>query len=443
MKKYILTLSFFAFSIVVKAQEQSQQLSLDEAINYALENSYNAIAAKNDSKVAKEIVWETTTIGLPKIDAAVDYQNFLKQPITVADINGDGVDEEFVFGTKQNVNANVTLTQLLFDGSYLVGLQSAKTFLKISEQAEEKTALLTREAVINAYGNILVTEKKIEILKRNKEVNRRILREARAGYENGLTELEDVEQFEIIEGTIENNIRASIRLRDIAYKMLNIALGNPTNTTLTLTDSLESLVLKNTNLNLLVQDFNLNNHIDYRIAENDRETKRLMVQLEKSKSLPRLSAFINYGTQGFSNNFSFFNSTQSWFQSSLLGVSLNVPIFSSFGRKAKTAQAKFNLETADMRLQETKQKLNLAAESAKSDYQLSIDNYQTAKKNLNLAERIEKKQQIKFNEGITTSFDLLQAQNQLYSQQNNFVQSMLNIIAKKATLENALNIPVK
>lgn len=442
MKKYILTLSFFAFSIVVKAQEQSQQLSLDEAIKYALENSYNAIAAKNDSKVAKEIVWETT-IGLPKIDAAVDYQNFLKQPITVADINGDGVDEEFVFGTKQNVNANVTLTQLLFDGSYLVGLQSAKTFLKISEQAEEKTALLTREAVINAYGNILVTEKNIEILKRNKEVNRRILREARAGYENGLTELEDVEQFEIIEGTIENNIRASIRLRDIAYKMLNIALGNPTNTTLTLTDSLESLVLKNTNLNLLVQDFNLNNHIDYRIAENDRETKRLMVQLEKSKSLPRLSAFINYGTQGFSNNFSFFNSTQSWFQSSLLGVSLNVPIFSSFGRKAKTAQAKINLETADIRLQETKQKLNLAAESAKSDYQLSIDNYQTAKKNLNLAERIEKKQQIKFNEGITTSFDLLQAQNQLYTQQNNFVQSMLNIIAKKATLENALNIPVK
>jgi len=127
----------------------------------------------------------------------------------------------------------------------------------------------------------------------------------------------------------------------------------------------------------------------------------------------------------------------------LLGVSLNVPIFSSFGRKAKTEQAKINLETADMRLEETKQILNLAAESAKSDYQLSIDNYQTAKKNLNLAERIEKKQQIKFNEGITTSFDLLQAQNQLYTQQNNFVQSMLNIIAKKATLENALNIPVK
>jgi len=443
MRKYIYILSFFAFVINTTAQEKTMQLSLEEAIAFALENSYNAKAAKNDIKSANEKVWETTAIGLPKIDGAVDYQNFLKQPITVADINGDGADEEFVLGTKQNVNANITLSQLLFDGSYLVGLQSSKTFLKISKQAEEKTALITREAVINAYGNILVTEKNIEILNRNNEVNNRILKEAKIGYENGLSEQEDVEQFEIIKGNIENNIRASVRLRDIAYKMLNIALGNPINTSLVLTDTLETLVVENTDLNLLVQDFNINNHIDYRIAQNDRETKRLMVKLEKSKSLPTLNAFVNYGTQAFSNNFSFFDRNQRWFQSSLLGVSLNVPIFSSLGRKAKIAQTKINLETADIRLEETKQRLSLAAQSAKSDYQLSIDNYETAKKNLNLAERIEKKQQIKFDEGITTSFDLLQAQNQLYTQQNNYVQAMLNIIATKATLENALNLPIK
>ena len=443
MKKYIYIISFLALSISLNAQEKTMELSLDEAIKFAITNSYNAKAAQNDIKVAKETVWETTTIGLPQINGSVDYQNFIKQPISVADINGDGVNEEFIFGTKQNVNASVTLTQLLFDGSYLVGLQASKTFLKISEQAKEKTELLTREAVINAYGTILVTEKSIEILKRNNLVNDEILKGAKIGYKNGLTEQEDVEQFEIIKGNIENNIKASLRIKGIAYKMLNIALGNPIETNLVLTDSLESLVLANTDLNLLVEDFNINNHIDFKIAENDRETKRLMMQLEKSKNLPSLSAFVNYGTQAFANNFTFFKGEQRWFQSSLLGVSLNVPIFSSFGRKARTAQAKINLETADIRLEETRQKLSLAAQSAKSDYELSIDNYQTAQKNLNLAERIEKKQQIKFNEGITTSFDLLQAQNQLYTQQNAYVQAMLNIIAKKATLENALNIPIK
>lgn len=443
MKKTILVLLSTCFYLLTNAQEKTMNLSLKEAINFAIENSYNTKAAENDIKVAKETVWETTTIGLPQINGAVDYQKYLKLPVTLLDFDNDGINEEFIFVQKQNVNATVTLSQLLFDGSYLVGLQASKTYLKISKQAKEKTELVTREAIINAYGNVLVAEKSIEILKRNNAVNNRILKEAKIGYENGLTEQEDVEQFEIIKGNLENNIRATERLRDIAYKLLNISLGNSIDTKLVLTDNLESLVLANTNLNLLVEEFVLDNHIDFKIAQNDRESKRLMMKLEKSKNLPSLSAFVNYGTQAFSEDFSFFKGEQRWFQSSLFGVSLNVPIFSSFGRKAKIAQTKINLETADIRLEETKQRLSLAAESAKSDYQLSIDNYETAKKNLNLAERIEKKQQIKFDEGITTSFDLLQAQNQLYTQQNNYVQAMLNIIATKATLENALNLPIK
>ena len=127
----------------------------------------------------------------------------------------------------------------------------------------------------------------------------------------------------------------------------------------------------------------------------------------------------------------------------MLGVSLNIPIFSSMGRSAKTAQAKIALETSDLKLEETRKQLSLAAQTARSNYQLSIENYETAKKNLNLAERIERKQQIKFKEGISTSFDLLNAQNQLYAQQNSFVQAMLNIIANKVKLENALNLPIK
>lgn len=443
MKKYIYIISFLAFTFSVKAQEKTMEISLNEAINFALKNSYDTKAAENDILAAKETKWETTTIGLPQINADVDYQNFIKQQVTLADFDGDGVNEQFIFGTKQNVNATVTLTQLLFDGSYLVGLQSAKTYLKISEQAKEKTKLTVRETVINAYGNVLVAEKSLEILLSNKKVNDRILKEARVGYENGLTELEDVEQFEIIDGNINNNIRAAKRLRDIAYKLLNISLGNKINTKLVLTDNLDSLVLSNLNLNLLSENFILENNIDFKIAENDRESKRLLMKLEKSKYLPTLSAFLNYGTQANSNSFSFFNNSQRWFDSSLLGVSLNIPIFSSFKRSAKTAQARIALETADIRLEEAKQRLSLAAENAKSDYQLSIDNYETAKKNLSLAEKIEHKQQIKFKEGLTTSFDLLQAQNQLYTQQNAYVQAMLNIIAKKATLENALNIPVK
>jgi outer membrane protein TolC len=468
MKKIIWGCLTTCFCIVLNAQEQMMTLSLKEAINFALENSYNAKAAKNDIRSAKETVWETTAIGLPQVNAAIDYQNFLKQPVsllpaaafdntssiveTVEDYfdiqpNRDpSVPEGFipvVFGTEQNINASITLTQLLFDGSYLVGLQASKTFLKISEQANEKTALLTREAVINAYGNVLVTENSISILESNITILQKNYEDAKKIYENGFNEEEDVEQLEITLGNLKSQLNSVKRMKEIAYQMLNLSLGNPINTILILTDSLDGLVENNMSLELISLNFNYEDHIDFKISENNRETNRLMVKLEKSKAIPSLGAFINYGDQAFSDSFSFLNGDQQWFGSSLLGVSLNVPIFSSFSRRSKTAQAKIALENADIRLEETKQRLNLQAQKAKSEYQLSIENYSTTKKNVGLAERIEKKQRIKFFEGISSSFDLLQAQNQLYAQQQNYIQSMLDVIAKKATLENALNIPIK
>lgn len=443
MRKIILLFFALTFCFGINAQEKSMSLTLEEAISFGLENSYNTKAARNDIKSANDKVWETTAIGLPQINGALDYQQYLKLPITLIDFDGDGVNEEFVFVQKQSLNASVTLTQLLFDGSYLVGLQASKTYLKISKQAEEKTELVTREAVINAYGNVLITESSIAILESNITILQKNYNDAKKIYENGLNEEEDVEQLEITLGNLKNQLSSVIRMKEIAYQMLNLALGNPINTTLTLTDNLDSLVKRNIELSLISEDFNVDNHIDFKISENDRETKRLMMKLEKSKALPTLSAFVNYGSQGYSDTFSFFKSEQNWFDSSLLGVSLNVPIFSSLSRTSKTAQAKIALETADLRLEETKQRLSLLAEKAKSDYQLSIENYTTAQKNLGLSERIEKKQRIKFFEGISSSFDLLQAQNQLYTQQQNYIQSMLDVISKKATLENALNLPIK
>ena len=426
-----------------QAQEKSMRISLNEAIDFAIENSYNTKASKNGISSAKETVRETSATGLPQINASFDYQNFLKQPVSLADFNDDGIDEQFVFGKKQNLSASVTLSQLIFDGSYLVALQASKAYLKISEQANEKTEILTREAVVNAYGAVLVAEKSLLILAGNVNILEKNLHDAQKIYENGFNEQEDVEQLEITLGTLKNQRNNLEKMKGIAYQMLNLALGNSINTVLVLTDSLDTLATTNIDLGLLSETFNFSNHIDFKIAENDRESKRLLMQLERSKALPSLSAFVNYGNQAFSDSFSFFNRSQQWFDSSLLGVSLKVPIFSSFSRKARTAQARIALETSDIRLEETKQRLSLMAQKAKNEYQLSVENYTTAKRNVQLSERIEKKQRIKFFEGISSSFDLLQAQNQLYTQQQNYVQSMLDVIAKKVALENALNVSKK
>jgi len=443
MKKLLLILLLFSFIGNIKAQEKKLNFSLDEAINYALMHSYAIRNAKLDIDAAKKKKWETTTIGLPQVSAKVDYQNFLKQvTLLPAEIFGGtpGTFNEVTFGTKQNLHASITMNQLLFDGSYLIGLQSAKVYLQISELAEIKTEQAIKEAVINAYGNVLLADASVEILNNNKILLEKNLKETKAIVKNGLAEEQDAEQLQITLSTIKNQLNKTKRLRNISYKMLNITLGIDLDAKINLTDSLESLAIKSTDLSLINENFNLENHIDFKIANNTKKSNELLMKFEMSQALPSLSAFVNYSKFANSDEFTFFNKDQDWLASSLFGLSLNVPIFSSFKRSSKTQQARIALEQSKIDLQETSQKLRLQVSNAKSDYQFSLDQYITAKENLRLSERIEHKENIKFFEGVGSSFELTSAQNQLYQKQQEYLQAILSIINAKIKLENALNI---
>jgi outer membrane protein TolC len=429
--------------IIGSSQEIPTNFSLQDAITFALENNRTAINAARDIDAAKQQKWETTASGLPQISAAADYQNFLKQQVQVipAEFFGGNPGEfaEVIFGTKQSASAFATLNQKIFDGSYLVALQSAKVFLDISKNAKTKTDLEVRKSVINAYGNVLLAEESILILQRNLEVLQKNLFETRKIFENGLGEEESVEQLQITTTGVESNLNNVKRMKTLAYQMLNITMGIDVYHNTALTDNLQTLTRENISLSLLEADANVQNTVDYQIAQNDTEAKSLMVKLEKSKALPTLNAFLNGGYTAFSDEFNFFDKEQRWFGSSLFGVSLDIPIFSSGMRSAATQRAKINLEKAETDLMETEQKIKFQIASAKSDYQFAIEDYENKKENLKLAERIENKNQTKFFEGISSSFELRQAQTQLYSAQQEFLQAMLDVINTKAALETALN----
>ena len=445
MYKQILLLLFILSFASMLGQSSDLEFSLEEAIAYALENNRSAKNATRDIEAARQQKWEATATGLPQINASVDYQNFLKQQVSVvpAEFFGGNPGEfaEVIFGTKQNVNATATLNQLLFDGSYLVGLQSAKVFLEISKNAKEKTDLEVRKGVINAYGNVLLAEESEIIFRRNRDLLQKNLNETTKIYENGLTEEESVEQLQITLSGIESGLNNAIRLKSIAYQMFNIALGLDLNTTVILKDRLEDLAVSNISMQLLEADDNVDNTIDYKIAENDKVSKELLLKLEKSKALPSLSGFINGGYLAFSNEFSFLDNSQQWSGFSLAGLTLNIPIFSSLGRSAATQRAKINLEKAQEDLNYIQKEIQLQIATAKSNYQFSIDEYDNKKSNLQLAERIENKNEVKFFEGIASSFELRQAQTQLYVAQQEYLQAMLNVISNKAELETILNIP--
>lgn len=438
MRKIKLTWVLVLLVSAMSAQEVAQPFSLQEAITYTLENNYQAQQVDNDALIAKKRIWETTAEGLPQINASVDYNNYLEQPVILFP-DGEGGFTPITFGTKQNMSGAVTLNQLIFNGSYFVGLQYAETYLKIREDLIEKTEFELRETVTAAYSGVLFTQESIDILLRNIEALEKSLKETQAFVKAGFAEEQNAEQLEITLITLRNELNKTYRLEDISLKTLKYVMGLDIETEIVLTDKLEVLLESNVDFGLSQEPFDVTNHIDYRLAENDLTGSEQLVKLEKTKFIPSITAFANYQTQGNNDEFNFFNSDQTWFNSSIVGVSLQIPIFSSLSRSAKTAQAKIALENSKIALEETKQNLELNLRKTQNEYQFALDNYATAKLSLNLAERIESKETTKYFEGLSTSFNLTDAQTQLYSKQRDYLQSIYEIITSKAALDKALN----
>jgi len=444
MKKLFL-IPLFIFVLSAKGQDnkKSFSFSLEQAISHALTNNYSVINAGRDIEASKEKKWETTAAGLPQINAGLDFtDNFvLQKSVVPGEFFGGapGTYAEVAFGTKYNMVAHSTLSQLIFDGSYIVALQASKTYLKYYQNAKHKTDVEIKEAVINSYGNVLLAQESIAILEKNKVTLEKTLSDTKATFQNGLIEEENVEQLQITLTSINSTLNYNKRLVDVANKMLKITLGINIDDDLILTDKLDHLTVSNLDLAFAQNDFAITDNVNYQMALNFQEQRQLELKLQKSKALPSLSANVNFGYTAFNNQFQFFTKNQNWFNYSNVGVNLNIPIFSSLARSSRTQQAKIALDQAKTQLSETEQKIKLQFAAAKSDYELSVEEYATAKSNLNLAERIKKKQQIKFTEGLSSSFDFSEAQRQLYAAQQKYLQSMVDVINKKAALEKIIN----
>jgi outer membrane protein TolC len=445
--KYFVLLTIVLISFSGMSQNtDAYKLSLKDAVERALDSSYVAINAKRDQLKALKQKWETTADGLPQINADVNYQ--YNPIIRITPLPGEiagGEPGTFVpvaFDTRQNMNATATLNQLIFDGSYIVALKAAKTFLEYSKNANDKTRLEVRQSAISAYANALVVQSSVDVIKNNQLTAQQNLDETRKIFQEGLAEQEEVEQLQITYQQVSNQLSNAERNLDLSKQTLCMVLGLPVDTNLELTDDLEKLAESQlADFDLLEQQLEVERNIDYKIAENLVKQRELEWQLEKSNALPTLSAFANYGTTTFGDDFVFFDQSTEWFQFSTVGVSLSIPIFSSLQRAKRTQRAEIAMMQAETDLEQSVEQIRLDFSQAKSDFNFALENYQTAKDNLDLAERIERKNNIKYREGISTSFELRQAQLQLYDAQSSYLQSMLNLINSKTSLETILNNP--
>ena len=413
--------------------------TLENAIDYALENNRLSKNATSDLEIANAKKWETIATGLPQINAFIDYNNNLKQPVSLvpAEFFGGNPGEfaELSFGTKQTIDGSVTLSQLLFDGSYMIGLASIKLYMDIAEKAKIKTDQEVKKATISAYGNALISHERVKILNKNLKNVKNNLDEINKIYQNGFTELENVEQLTISYKSLKNSLDYAIKIEKTTLNLFKLIIGYDIEKEIALLDNLSGLTLKSFDLNKSSENFEIEKNIDYQLSLNNKKSQQTLLRLEQAKALPTLRAFIKGGYDGNNDSFKFFKPNQKWYGYSFVGVSMSVPIFSSLRKSAKTQQAKIEFEKSVIDYSESKKRILIELENAESEYQYALNSYNNAIENLKLAEKIERKNQIKFLEGLISGLELRQAQIQLYSIQNELLQSMLEVINKKTALE--------
>ncbi len=451
-KNFIATMNLPVFFIMVfttgflYAQEQQDQpleVSLDQAVEYALENNYEVINAKADARIADKQVWEITASGLPQVSATAGYQYFLDIPTNLVPaefFDGEpGEFQEIQFGTEQNLTLTGTVNQLVFDGSYIVGLQAARVFRELSERNYQRSETEVKSMVTQTYYLALVSSENLDIISENLENMENTLDETEKLFEAGFTDAINVDQLKLTVANMKNTISNLERQKKITLDMLKFQMGMDVQQDLLLSDNLQSL-FENVSLEILsVQNFDPSNHIDFRIMESQERMQLMAYRREISFYLPSINASYTRQESAQRNEFNFFQSGESWFPTSIIGLNINIPIFSSGLRASKVQQAKIELEKATNNKEQVFQSLLLQKQEAQAEINSAMENFNSEKENLELAEKIMSRTQIMFREGMATSLELTQASDQMLTTQANYVNAMFELLEAKTKLEKALD----
>lgn len=444
MKHFWSICAALLFASGLSAQDGGQAYSLKQAQDYAMQNSYDIRNAQVDLAIAEKKVKETTAIGLPQISAAGQFQNFIDIPTTVLPANAfnpaapEGEMIGVQFGTDYNITGSISANQLIFSGSYIVGLQAAKTYKNVSRQMIDKAEIDVKASVTQAYYTVLVADENVAVLKATYDNTQKLYDEAVEIQKQGLMEQQDVDQLKLTVTNLKNNYDMAVRQQELSLQLLKLQMGLDIKTDITLTDKLDAQI-ETTDMDALLQkDFSATNNIDYQLVKTQESLNDLSVRAEKSEYLPTLAAFFTHQQQALRNEFDVFEDMP-WYPSTIWGLSLQVPIFSSGMRASKVSQAKLEVEKTQTTLTQLDQSLQFQAASAKSNYLTAYSVFQNEKDNLALAESIQNTTLAKYKEGMASSMDLTQAQNQYLATQANYIQAAFNLLNAKIELEKLMN----
>jgi outer membrane protein len=440
LKSSHLLIAFLVFVTVGNAQN-SVPLSLKEAQEYAIKNGFSVKNARHDARNAELQTEELIGIGLPQINGSIQYQNFIDLPTSI--VPGEfagtpGRDIALQFGVPQQMTAGISATQLLFDGSWLVGLQASKAYAQLMQRQITKSETDIRKEVSEVYHLAMIAADNVKLLEEGRVVLDDMLRQTTALLKEGFVEEQDVDQIQLSLNDWNNRIANGQAQLKLTRDLLKFTIGMPLQTEIELTTTTTEEVEAN-HTEILAAGFNPENTIEFQLAQSGLGMQQLNLRNQKAKTLPNLAAFYNLQSQALRREFNFTDTSLPWFPIQLWGVQMNIPILSGGSRYKNIQKAQVEVQRLTETVAYTREATQLEYNSARTAYLNAMSVYQSSLESYRLSQKILDRTSIKFKEGVATSFDVSQATNQTLQSQGGYIQATLELMNAKTRFLKAIN----
>lgn len=436
---FILGIALFLMCALMDNPLTAQtQLSLLQAHEYAIKNSFAIKNTTFDAEVAAKTTQELIASGLPQIDGSASFMHNIYAPYSIIPAGSFGPNEQRIrFQQPYNLTLGVTATQLLFSGTWLVGLEASKAYELLQQSNIDKTEQEIKDQVSELYYLAIVSGENINVLEKSRASLDKTLIETTALYQAGFAEQQDVDQLNLAISQLAIQIAYARDQQTNALRMLKFAIGMPITDEVTLTDSVETLMATDTN-SLLMAPFDPTINIDYKLVQRGLTMQHLNVKSKKAAYLPSLAGYITFQTQAQRSKVNFFDTSQPYLYGNFWGLSLNVPILSGGQRKYATEKAAVEVKRLESQLAFVQQQATLSYESARIELNNANQMFAMAKQSMDLAQQLYDQEAIRYKEGIGSSFDLTSRNTNLISAQGNYIQAMLKLLQSKNKLAKAL-----
>ncbi len=460
---FLVVVVWLALSAAPAKAQTTQSFTLEQCINYALESSVSIKNAQLDEAIAKARVRETVGIGLPQIDGSVGVQHNQKLRRFFAtytgpsgflgDLSGFGVQPGDVvsaqnfFQLKSAGDAGVTISQILFNGSYLVGLQASNTFQELSTKAAGQAREQTISAVSKAFYLALTNKERVKLFDANIARVDSLLRTTQALNKNGFAEKIDVDRIQVTYNNLVTEREKFVNLQALAIELLKFQMNYPMGEQIDLMGTLDQVNVPQ--LAAYADDLDYNTRWDYQLLKTNKRLQELDVKNKYAAGIPSLVAFANLGYATQSPNVSgLFRTTSSledngqigpdkWYGYSLFGVTLNVPLFSGLQRNYRVQQSKLNL----LKLENSTKQLESAIDLEVKQARISLDNalrtVVAQKENMDLAANVARITKIKYEQGVGSNLEVIDAEASLREAQINYYNALYDALVAKVDIDKA------